>query len=65
MSTQAKLLRVVQEREFKAVGDTRTQETNIRLITATNKDLKAMVPQGLSGRTFSIASTSFPSMYRR
>ena len=43
LSTQAKLLRVVQEREFKAVGDTRTQETNIRLITATNKDLKAMV----------------------
>ncbi|MBI3057071.1 MAG: sigma-54-dependent Fis family transcriptional regulator, partial [Betaproteobacteria bacterium] len=43
LSTQAKLLRVVQEREFKAVGDTRTQETDIRLITATNKDLKAMV----------------------
>ncbi|MEK7877147.1 MAG: sigma-54 dependent transcriptional regulator [Pseudomonadota bacterium] len=46
LSTQAKLLRVVQEREFKAVGDTRTQETNIRLITATNKDLKAMVAEG-------------------
>jgi transcriptional regulator with GAF, ATPase, and Fis domain len=46
LSTQAKLLRVVQEREFKAVGDTRTQETNIRLITATNKDLKAMVTEG-------------------
>ena len=46
LSTQAKLLRVLQEREFKAVGDTRTQETNIRLITATNKDLKAMVAGG-------------------
>jgi len=46
LSTQAKLLRVVQEREFKAVGDTRTQETDIRLITATNKDLKAMVAGG-------------------
>lgn len=46
LSTQAKLLRVIQEREFKAVGDTRTQETNIRLITATNKDLKAMVAGG-------------------
>jgi len=43
LSTQAKLLRVLQEREFKAVGDTRTQTVNIRLITATNKDLKAMV----------------------
>lgn len=43
LSTQAKLLRVIQEREFKAVGDTRTQAANFRLITATNKDLKAMV----------------------
>src|SRR3970282_1456691 len=46
LSTQAKLLRVVQEREFKALGDTKNQETNIRLITATNKDLKAMVAEG-------------------
>jgi DNA-binding NtrC family response regulator len=46
LSTQAKLLRVVQEREFRAVGDTRTQVTNIRLITATNKDLQAMVADG-------------------
>jgi DNA-binding NtrC family response regulator len=46
LSTQAKLLRVLQEREFKAVGDTRTQSVNIRLITATNKDLKAMVAAG-------------------
>ena len=43
LSTQAKLLRVLQEREYKAVGDTRTQTVNVRLITATNKDLKAMV----------------------
>ena len=43
MSTQAKLLRVLQEREFRAVGDTRTQTANIRLLCATNKDLKAMV----------------------
>jgi DNA-binding NtrC family response regulator len=46
LSTQAKLLRVIQEREFKAVGDTRTQSANFRLITATNKDLKAMVAEG-------------------
>jgi DNA-binding NtrC family response regulator len=46
LSTQAKLLRVIQEREFRAVGDTRTQTTNIRLIAATNKDLKAMVADG-------------------
>ena len=46
MTTQAKLLRVIQEKEFKAVGDTRTQSANFRLITATNKDLKAMIAEG-------------------
>ena len=46
LTTQAKLLRVIQEREFKAVGDTRTQSANFRLVTATNKDLKAMVAAG-------------------
>ena len=46
MSIQAKLLRVIQEREFKAVGDTRTQPANFRLVTATNKDLKAMIAEG-------------------
>jgi DNA-binding NtrC family response regulator len=43
---QAKLLRVIQEREFKAVGDTRTQSADIRLICATNRDLRAMVAEG-------------------
>lgn len=46
LSTQAKLLRVIQEREFRPVGSTVTQKTNVRLITATNKDLKAMVQEG-------------------
>ena len=46
LSTQAKLLRVIQEREFRAVGSTGTQKTNVRLVTATNKDLKALVAQG-------------------
>jgi DNA-binding NtrC family response regulator len=46
LATQAKLLRVLQEHEFKAVGDTRTQPSNIRLITATNLDVNAMVASG-------------------
>jgi DNA-binding NtrC family response regulator len=43
LSTQAKLLRVIQEHEFRPVGSTINQRTNVRLLTATNKDLKAMV----------------------
>jgi DNA-binding NtrC family response regulator len=46
LSTQAKLLRFIEEREFKAVGDTRTQTVDIRLITATNKDLEGMLADG-------------------
>jgi len=46
LSIQAKLLRVLQEREFRQVGDTKTLQANFRLITATNKDLKGMVGAG-------------------
>ena len=46
LSTQAKLLRVIQEREFRAVGSTVTQKTNVRLVAATNRDLKALVAEG-------------------
>ncbi|NCF63196.1 MAG: response regulator [Gammaproteobacteria bacterium] len=46
LSTQAKLLRFIEEREFKAVGDTRTQKVDIRLVTATNKDIEGMVADG-------------------
>jgi len=46
MAVQGKLLRVLQEREFRAVGDTRILAANFRLITATNKDLNAMVAAG-------------------
>ena len=46
LSTQAKLLRFIEEREFKAVGDTRTRSVNVRLVSATNKDLQGMVASG-------------------
>jgi DNA-binding NtrC family response regulator len=44
--TQAKLLRVLQEREFERVGGTDTIKTDIRLISATNKDLPVKIAEG-------------------
>jgi len=46
LTVQAKLLRVLQEREFARLGSTRTTRVNIRLLAATNKDLKAAVAGG-------------------
>ena len=46
LSTQAKLLRVIQEREYRQVGGTATLSANVRLVAATNKDLKAMSAAG-------------------
>lgn len=43
---QVKLLRVLEEREFQRVGDNRSIKIDIRLITATNKDLYKMVTNG-------------------
>jgi len=43
---QAKLLRVLQEREFERVGGTRTVKVNVRIIAATNKDLADQVKAG-------------------
>jgi DNA-binding NtrC family response regulator len=44
---QAKLLRVIQTREFTKVGGNKPISANIRLVTATNKDLKQAVDRGL------------------
>jgi len=45
-SAQAKFLRVLQEREFQRLGGTRVQKANIRVIAATNRDLRKAVERG-------------------
>ena len=46
LAMQAKLLRVLQEQEIERVGDTRTRKINVRIIAATNRDLKKEVEAG-------------------
>lgn len=43
---QAKLLRILQEREFERIGSHQTIKVDIRIIAATNRDLQAMVKEG-------------------
>jgi transcriptional regulator with PAS, ATPase and Fis domain len=46
LGLQAKILRVIQEKEFDRVGGTRTVQVDVRLICATNKNLPQMVAEG-------------------
>jgi len=46
LSTQAKLLRVLQMRQVTPIGDTRPISINIQLVAATNRNLKTMVSEG-------------------
>jgi two-component system, NtrC family, response regulator AtoC len=45
-SIQVKLLRVLQEREFERLGSNKTRHTDVRVIAATNQDLRAALEQG-------------------
>jgi transcriptional regulator with PAS, ATPase and Fis domain len=45
-SAQAKMLRVLQEREFQRLGGTRTIKANVRVITATNRELRRAMERG-------------------
>jgi len=46
LSVQAKLLRVLQDREFEPLGAERTQRVDVRVIAATNRDLRQLVVEG-------------------
>jgi DNA-binding NtrC family response regulator len=45
-SIQAKLLRVLQDREFERLGGTKTLKVDVRIVAATNQDLRAALEQG-------------------
>lgn len=47
LAGQVKLLRVLETGRFERLGSSKTRETRVRVISATNADLKAMVAQGL------------------
>lgn len=47
LTLQGKLLRVLQDGEFERVGESTTHKVDVRVITATNRDLKKLVDQGL------------------
>lgn len=46
LALQAKLLRVIQQKEYSPIGSNEKKKLNIRVIAATNKDLKALVEKG-------------------
>jgi transcriptional regulator with GAF, ATPase, and Fis domain len=62
LELQAKLLRVIQEGEFERVGSTTTQKSNIRVIAATNRDLKKEAEEGTFRSDLYYRLSVFPIM---
>jgi two-component system, NtrC family, response regulator len=46
LSSQVKLLRVLQDKTYQVLGDSKTKKANIRVVAATNKDLTQMIQSG-------------------
>lgn len=57
---QSKLLRVIQEREFERVGGTELIRTDVRILSATNRDLQKMVEEKLFREDLFYRLNSFP-----
>jgi transcriptional regulator with GAF, ATPase, and Fis domain len=60
LSLQAKLLRVLQEKQFERVGDARTRSANVRILAATNRNLKGEVEAGNFREDLYYRLTVFP-----
>jgi Nif-specific regulatory protein len=69
MPVQAKLLRVLQEREFERLGSTRSIKADVRVIAATNRDLEDAVRQGTFRKDLyfrlNVVSLMMPSLSER
>ncbi|MFH2092944.1 MAG: sigma-54 dependent transcriptional regulator [Pseudomonadota bacterium] len=69
LSMQAKLLRVIQEKEITPVGSDENIKTDVRVIAATNKDLKQMAEQGSFRQDLyyrlNVVSVEIPPLRRR
>ncbi len=60
MSLQAKILRVIQQKEFERVGGNEVIKTDVRIISATNRDLKECVDKKLFREDLYYRLSSFP-----
>lgn len=69
LEIQPKLLRLLQEREYERLGETKTRESNVRIIAATNRDLKAMIAEGTFREDLyyrlNVISVELPSLRER
>ncbi len=60
LTTQVKLLRILQEREFERVGGTQTIKANVRIVCATNRDLESLIVENKFREDFYYRINVFP-----